>query len=348
VEDGVVTATVKTDKLELFNNDCLKILPELPDNSVDLILTDPPYFKVKGEAWDNQWKDVDRFLAWLDSVIAEFYRVLKPSGSMYVFCSPKLANSVERLIAERFQVLNNIRWIKNTGYHKKASRKEMRRFREPWEGVIFSEHKNSDLHAKGVPGYETKCDRLRGELFGTLREYIVKEFEASGVNRKEFNQICGFAAISGGMASRHYLSSSQWCLPTEEHYTKLQTATGRFQRPWSHLKAEYDLLYECYLDFRRPFEMERRAFEMKEEVEHTDLWYFDIIPPYKGRHSCEKPLDLLEHAILSSSRPGDVVLDAFMGSGSTGVACQNTERKFIGIEMSGHWFTRSLERMGLI
>lgn len=344
----MVSGIVKTKEIELFNDDCLKILPLLPDNSVDLILTDPPYFKVKGEAWDNQWKDVEKFLAWLDTVVAELYRVLKPSGSLYLFCSPKLSNSVERLIADRFKILNNIRWIKNTGYHKKACKKEMRRFREPWEGIIFAEHKNAELHAKGIAGYETKCDRLRGELFGTLRAYIVEEFEAAKISRKDFNRICGFAAISGGMASRHYLSASQWSLPTREHYAKLAKATGRFSRPWNNLKAEYDLLFECYLDFRRPFEMDRRAFEMGQEVEYTDLWYFDVVRPYKGRHSCEKPQDLLEHAIESSSRPGDTVLDCFMGSGSIGVACQKTGRKFIGIEMGEKWFFRSLERLKLV
>lgn len=339
---------VKTNNLELFNDDCLKILSTLPDNSVDLILTDPPYFKVKGEAWDNQWKDVDKFLDWLDSVTTELFRVLKPSGSLYIFCSPKLANAVERVVGEHFTVLNNVRWIKNTGLHKKASKREMRRFREPWEGIIFAEHKNSDLHAKGIPGYETKCDKLRGELFGSLRQYIVDEFEASNITRKEFNQICGFRAISGGMASRHYLSASQWSLPTAEHYAKLGAATGRFQRPHANLRAEYELLFECYLDFRKPFEMERRAFEMTEQVEYTDLWCFDIVPPYKGRHSCEKPQDLLTHAIESSSRPGNVVLDCFMGSGSTGVACQTTGRKFIGIEMDEKWFYRALEKLKLV
>lgn len=50
------------DGVTIYNGDCLHVLPDLPDNSVDLILTDPPYFKVKGDAWDNQWdKPADPF-----------------------------------------------------------------------------------------------------------------------------------------------------------------------------------------------------------------------------------------------------------------------------------------------
>jgi site-specific DNA-methyltransferase (adenine-specific) len=326
----------------------MEVMQDIPDNSADLILTDPPYYKVKGDSWDRQWANVAFFILWLGDVVAQFQRILKPNGSMYVFCSPKMACRVEHLIAKSFCVLNSIRWIKNTGFHKKASKKEMRRYREPWEGIIFAEHQNAEQFAKGEPGYETKCDRLRGELFGHLREYIVQEFEAAKLTRKEFNKICGFAAISGGMASRHYLSASQWCLPTAQHYAKLQHATGRFQRPYSHLKAEYDYLFQEYLYRRRPFEMERRAFEMSNEVEYTDLWYFDIVPPYKGRHPCEKPTEMLEHAILSSTRPGAVVLDAFMGSASTGIACQNTGRKFIGIEKDPDYFARCLTRLNLV
>jgi site-specific DNA-methyltransferase (adenine-specific) len=48
--------TVKISSIELINADCLQYLPSLPDNSIDLIVTDPPYFKVKPNGWDNQWK----------------------------------------------------------------------------------------------------------------------------------------------------------------------------------------------------------------------------------------------------------------------------------------------------
>ncbi|PHU65829.1 hypothetical protein CSW67_27485, partial [Shigella boydii] len=46
-------------KLESLPADCLEFIWSLPENSVDLIVTDPPYFKVKPEGWDNQWKGDD-------------------------------------------------------------------------------------------------------------------------------------------------------------------------------------------------------------------------------------------------------------------------------------------------
>ena len=49
--------------MRLIQGDCLDVLPTLEDSSVDLILTDPPYYKVKGEAWDRQWDTAAGFLA---------------------------------------------------------------------------------------------------------------------------------------------------------------------------------------------------------------------------------------------------------------------------------------------
>ena len=62
-------------------------------------------------------------------------------------------------------------------------------------------------------------------------------------------------------------------------------------------------------------------------------------------HPTEKPTDLMEFYVKNSSNDGDVVLDMFMGSGSTGVACVNTGRKFIGIELDENYFNISEQRI---
>lgn len=65
----------------------------------------------------------------------------------------------------------------------------------------------------------------------------------------------------------------------------------------------------------------------------------------KKLHPCEKPVDLLELLIQNSTNENDIVFDPFMGSGSTGVACLNTNRKFIGIEIDEHYFNVSKNRL---
>jgi len=65
----------------------------------------------------------------------------------------------------------------------------------------------------------------------------------------------------------------------------------------------------------------------------------------KSRHPTQKPVDLLEYLIRTYTEEGEVVLDCFMGSGSTGVACVNTNRDFIGIEIEEKYFQVSQERI---
>jgi site-specific DNA-methyltransferase (adenine-specific) len=62
-------------------------------------------------------------------------------------------------------------------------------------------------------------------------------------------------------------------------------------------------------------------------------------------HNTEKPVDLMAHYIENSSQPGDVVLDPFMGSGSTMLACVQTGRRGVGIELSEKWFDVACERV---
>lgn len=65
----------------------------------------------------------------------------------------------------------------------------------------------------------------------------------------------------------------------------------------------------------------------------------------KYKHPTIKPLNIIENLIINSSQEGDTVLDCFMGSGTTGVACKNLNRNFIGIELDEQYFEIAKERI---
>ena len=69
--------------IKLINDDCLKALKNIEDNSVDLVLIDPPYNIVK-DKWDK-WKTVDLYVEFMKEVFLELQRVLKDNGSFYFF-----------------------------------------------------------------------------------------------------------------------------------------------------------------------------------------------------------------------------------------------------------------------
>ena len=76
-----------------------------------------------------------------------------------------------------------------------------------------------------------------------------------------------------------------------------------------------------------------------------DVLYFDAPASTLKLHSSQKPVDLLEYLIKTYTQEGDTVLDATMGSGSTGVACVNTNRNFIGFEIDENFFEIAKNRI---
>jgi len=319
---------------EVKEGDCREVMATIPDSSVDLILTDPPYFKVKGEAWDRQWDKPDQFIEWLREVAEQWFRVLKPNGSLYCFASPRMAARVEVMISERFNVLNSITWAKPCPFSEinkgasnsgRISKDSLRSYYPNTERIIFAEHYGADNIAKGEAGYAAKCDELRGFIFEPLRAYIAGEWERAGLTSKDAN------AATGTQMAGHYLTQSQWALPTESNYNKLKEYAN--SNGGEYLRRDYEDLRRDYEDLRREYEDLRRPFSVSADVPYTDVWTFPTVQHYPGKHPCEKPQGLLRHAITASSKPGAVVLDCFAGTGSTGIACVETDREFIGIEL---------------
>lgn len=78
---------------------------------------------------------------------------------------------------------------------------------------------------------------------------------------------------------------------------------------------------------------------------YSDIWECPRVPASREVHQNQKPVELLERAVCSMTDAGATVLDAFMGSGSTGVACVNTGRDFIGIEIDHGYFEVAKKRI---
>jgi adenine-specific DNA-methyltransferase len=329
---------------EVIQGDCLEVMKGLASNSVDLILTDPPYFRCKSTTgtadsafnwWDSQWDDSAGFLNWIDKLAEQWQRILKPNGSLYCFASHRMSARVEVKLAERLNVLTRITWQKPPFSTKaEMSRKsDLRSFFPASESIIFCEHYGADNAAKGEAGYGAKCDELRGFVFEPLRAYLDGERMKAGLTVRQvaeaFQRKTGSRTVTG-MAG-HWFTAVQWTLPTAENYEWLaELCPGQFRLEYESLRLEYESL-------RLEYESLRRPFNVTSEVPYTDVWTFPTVQAYKGKHVCQKPAALLEHAISASSLPGSVVLDCFAGSGSTLLAAKRLGRNFIGIEIDPHW-----------
>lgn len=339
--------------VELYNGDCLEVMEGLPDASVDCIITDPPYFDVMGstanddgKGWDEQWEDMSEFVDWLDDVLAQFQRILKPAGSLYMFADDLNAAEVQITINGRFKVLNNIVWHKTNDMRLKGWR-DYRTFAGTTERVIFAEQRGriGNGSATGLQAIHSNPD-----CFAPIKEYMRAERDRvmadKGFTKKaEFDAWINEVTGTKSVASRHYFSDSQYVFPTKEIYEKMQ-ATGYWQRPYENEKSDYDGLVVEYEGLRNEYEKLRRKFHPPQN--YTDVWRSAITINEDGEqvHPCQKPQKILRIPIETSTDPGDVILDAFMGSGSTGIAAVSAGRSFIGIEKDAEYFQIAKSRIG--
>jgi site-specific DNA-methyltransferase (adenine-specific) len=337
--------------------DALDFLRSVNDDSVQLVATDPPYFRVVGEAWDRQWDHADAFLDWVGLLADEWQRVLAPNGTLYVFASPQMAARVQRVVAERFAVLNECVWVKSGGWAAHSDKEALRCYFPQTERIVVAEQFGADGSALMGSGYAAEVADLRAGVFEPLRAYLVAERDRAGITNRQVDEHLG----TNGMAG-HYFGASQWALPTEDVYEKLRELFNRDGLKYEHLRREYEDLRREYEDLRREYEDLRREYEdLRREYEdlrrpffasadsaYTDVWTFPTVPAAKSgqlRHPCEKPLDLMRHIVEASSRPGDLVVDCFVGSGSTAVAAKSLGRDFAGCDASADWVDYATRRV---
>ena len=318
----------------IYNCDCLEGLKTISDASVDLIVTDPPYYRVmveewngKKHDWDKQWETIDEYLAWFGQILDEFNRVMKPSGSLYIYCDniKGAYNQVE--VAKRFSIINVITWIKNNGMNSKYWR-NIRQYAGCTERIIFAEK----MGASGLP--KTGWQEVLGncDCFREIKDYLISERDRlmadKGMDMTAFRKY--FSELTGtDRMEYHYFHGYQWTLPTKEIFEKMQTS-GYWCRDYEELRRDYE-------ELRRDFAPSKN---------YTDAWESNITTSTEETiHPTQKPLSHVMRMIEVSSKPGDMVLDPFMGGGTTAEACIRTGRQYIGFETSKEYYEASLKRI---
>ena len=306
--------------VKLYKGDCLIESDKIESGSVDLILTDLPYGNMDmtgtkhgmtGKVgWDEVIDPNDFFL------VAD--RLLRKNGKMILFSQGDYTN---RLVNEA---------IPNLPYNYKAY----------WEKDHFANALNAK---KAMLGY---CEEVliysknnpKHDFKGLhpLRTYFLEEKHKAKLTDIEIKNILG-----NGMGGHYFTNGSQFCIPTLKNYDKLKS-TGFFNRDWSELKnidKEYrdNLMREMNEKYPSTFNL----WEGKKFKSNILKYKKD----YSGHHPTQKPVLLLEDLIKTFSNGNDLIVDLTMGSGSTGVACVNTFRNFIGIEMDDNYFNIATKRI---
>ncbi len=287
----------------LLNGDCLELMKDITDDSVDLIFCDLPYGQTNCK-WDCKI-DLDKF--WI-----EVMRIKKLHTPIFFTTTTKFGVSLITSAPKKCHFRYDIVWVKSSpaGFLS-AKKMPMRKhemiyvFYEKLPFYDLSSHKHKFLKAGVNEKYTYQQDKEK-DLYGTD---IRKE------TRK--GKDVGKSPI--------YDPPLPVSVVKEDVYnSKERFKNGKLTKNPRHLQKGDDPIYDPPL----PNSML--------EIKST-----------RGKHSTEKPVALMEWVLKYYSKEGDVVLDPTMGSGSTGVACKNMNREFIGFEMDGEIYDTAIERIGL-
>lgn len=327
----------------LFQGDSLEILRHLPDCCVDCVITSPPYYKKReyiggGIGLEASWQE---YIDNLTDICAEVYRILKPTGSFWLNIGDSYQEKNLVLIPERvamkltdeigFTLRNHVVWNKLKGSPDNAKDK----MRCLWESVFFFTKKPCgyyyDIDAARKPPRKAKSVKHGAVVSATgvsgvryrrkieLSTSLSEEEKANAIKaledmlmQVEQGEIPDFRMVIRG-ASR----------TTHGNSTKL---SGRAKELAD--KGFYFLKYS------------------KKGANISDVW--DIIPEdtqNRKMHYAPYPEDLVKNPIALTCPVGGIVLDPFVGTGTTCKVASDMGRKSIGIDMGLTYLETAEERL---
>ena len=321
--------------IELIQGNCLTESDKIKDGSVDLIVTDLPYGIMQpnhnGIAYKKMYGNK---LKWDTKIKTEgIYkianRILRKNGKMILFAQQPFTTELISKAIPNLPHNYNMIWEKETfGSHLKCNIAPLSYYEDI---LVFSKPSPKLDFNKSNPLRDLMIKYV--DKYG--KDYLIKLFKKEGRYSSEQSARV-HASYKFGFNSGFRID-----LMTESLYDYLADFID-FKENYNELKKVYNEHHE----------------KVKQELNNKfpstfNLWegnkYKSNILKYKkdynGYHPTQKPILLLEDLIKTFSNEGDLVVDLTMGSGSTGVACKNTNRNFIGIEKDENYFKIAEQRI---
>lgn len=322
--------------LTIYHNDCTKLMVSsnyFSPKSIDAIITDPPYgIRFQNKKWDYDLPSTKTF--------KQMFKLLKPGGTILCFASPSTQHRMAVNIEDAgFEIRDCLLWLYGGGFPKSQELKEL----------IKKNYKNSDMPKDELdkivnmfdgwrthalkPAYEPIIMAMK-PLDGNYAENAVK-YSLSGLNiepcRLE-DKGKKWEKPRGGM----------WKTDKAAKSILVDNTVGRF--PSNILYEENDDVINALI---KSIDPELKQIN-KELI--TRIFYCAKVKGQNKKdntHPTIKPVSLMQYLcrLVKSPSPDCTILDPFMGSGSTGIACIAENIKFIGIEKEKEYFEIAKNRL---
>ena len=324
---------IKIDNATLYNQDCLEFLKGVESKSINLILSDPPYNINHNSKWDR-WKKQEDYIEWLGSVFLECERVLKDNGSFYFWHNDfQQMAELQHYIAKNTKFIFNsmISWVKpnfrNISWQNRTENSNLRSWFNIQEYCLYYTFED------GGTGLQ-EIKRSKETPFAKIMQSKMQELN---ITQNDISKLC--LSKNGLVTGWVWNKLSGLQIPTSHQWSEICNLF-KIQNKYEKLRAEYE-------ELRQEYEELRPRFNIQNGQDYNNVWYSQVDSGnISGKlHTCEKPQDLLQKIILTSSNENDIVLDCFGGSFSTAIASLQLNRQFIGCELDKTYFDNSIERL---
>lgn len=309
--------------MELYNADCLDKLKDLSANSVDCVILDLPYGTTDCE-WDTK---IDLAKLW-----EQLLRVGKERTAYFFFCDFRLGVEIVNKNPSMFRY--DLVWSKKSASNPLLAKKRIR-----------ASHENILVFYKKCPVFHwDKYHKISSHRLGEItRGYSGGCFTAENpivagryeptlpVSVIECDEPPRCKKYAGTLGNAVITTSSEPKYDPKLPLSVMEYNEEPKEEEWSGCFPKENMLGHCGKNY--------------EPTLPLSVMEYQRVIGKKRKHPTEKPIPLLEHLIKYYTADDAVVLDPTMGSGTTGMACKNLGRRFIGIEMDKAIYDTAVERL---
>lgn len=318
----------------IYTGDCLEVMKELPDNSIDSIVTDPPYgLEFMGKEWDNE---VPPTVIW-----EQCLRILKPGGHLLSFAGTRTQHRMAVNIEYAgFEIRDMIAWVYGGGFPKslnigKAVDKLQGKGTSPWEGwgtalkpalepITVARKPIESTVAQNVLKYGTGGMNIDGCRVGTNGE----EMSYSASKKQGVTQF-GTGTMEQSPLGRF---PANFIHDGSDEVTDLMGSAARFFYTAKASRSERNMNMEGMEEKDNPYAP--MGINTDEGIKKRGRNPENQSRKQSNFHPTVKPIDLMQYLVRLVTKRGGVCLDPFMGSGTTAIACMIENVKYIGIEIN--------------
>lgn len=369
---------------DLRLGDCIEQMALMPDNSVDSIVTDPPYeLGFMGKKWDSTG------IAYNVAVWEQALRVLKPGGHLIAFSGSRTYHRMAVAIEDAgFEIRDQVMWIYGSGFPKSmnvakqfdklagvkgeiigqktgkgySSQQEKNLdhgFREyknglPYEHADLNEYALASPEAKQWDGWGTALKPAhepmvlaRKPLIGTVADNVLTH--GTGALNIDASRI-----VTNDLLARPINEANNEIYGKYKNFGNDKEPQGRWPANLIHdgIESDWAKYFYCPKASKRDrneglddLDEKQRDETRKEGNPGGDNPRNRGLSQVKNHHPTVKPTELMRYLIKLITQPNGIVLDPFMGSGSTGKAAMLDGFSFIGIEQDADYLNIAEHRI---